>query len=221
MPVLAVIAGLLFGAAPSRADEGPLPGSWRLGLEIEQQSFETMSAGDSRPTSRAMPGARGSVDWLFVSNWALALSARFGGAWFDWTDPVYQTTGNIEDVSWDTRLGLDRTARLGAAGMARCGAGFEYGEARSWVHALGNSLDPTQDISPDGPHCYRAGGYARLGVMTPPWHRIALSAQVSESFYRAHAVDPALGTQFSWLGRSLSVSAGLTFEIAHGHSSRQ
>ena len=206
IPRLVFVLCVSVGAAPSHANGGPISGAWLLGLELQQRSFDTMSASDSRPVARADAGVRGSIDWLLAPRWALGLSAHFGGSWFDWSDPVSNTAGKVEDTAWDTRLGVDRVLSVGQRGMALIGVGVEYGEARSWVHTL-------------GPHCYATGGYARLASMTPVWRRMALCAQVSESFYSAHALDPPFGTKFDWLGRSLAVSVGLRFEIVRGRVS--
>ena len=216
--ILAFVITLSVGAAPSRGADRAGSGAWLLGLELQQRSFDTMSAGDARPTPRAYAGVRGSVDWLVTPRWALTLSAQFGGAWLDWSDPIYNTAGKIEDVAWDARLGVDRIILLGTRSMAFVGAGIEYGEARSWAHTLGASpaTPGGQDITDEGPHIFTTGGYARLLVMTPLWRRFAVCAQVSESFYGAHASDPTFGTKYNWIGRSLTLSAGLRFEIARG-----
>jgi hypothetical protein len=218
---LALVFWLSAGAAPSRADGSPTSGAWLLGLELQQRTFDTMSAGDARPLPRGDAGVRVSIDRLVMSRWAFGLSAHFGGTWLDWSDPLYNTAGKIEDAAWDARCGVDRVFSFGARGLGFVGAGIEYGEARSWVHTLGpppGSGVGGQDIADEGPRCYRTGGYARLAAMTPTWRRMALCAQVSESFYGAHASDPPFGTRYNWLGRSLAVSVGLRFEISRAAS---
>ena len=218
---LTLVFWLSAGAAPSRADGRPVSGAWLLGLELQQRTFDTMSAGDARPLPRGDAGVRVSIDRLVTPRWALDLSAHFGGTWLDWSDPLYNTAGKIEDAAWDARCGVDRVISVGAGGLGFVGAGIEYGEARSWVHTLGTTPGAPggQNIDDEGPRCYRTGGYARLAAMTPVWRRMALSAQVSESFYGAHASDPPFGTRFNWLGRSLAASVGLRFEIARGRVS--
>jgi hypothetical protein len=218
---LALVFCLLVGAAVSRAGERPVSGAWLLGLELQQRNFDTMSAGDARPLARGDAGVRGSIDRLLTPRWSLSLSAHFGGTWFDVSDPLQITAGKIEDAAWDARCGVDRVFSVGAGGMGFVGAGIEYGEARSWAHTLGTvPIAPgRQEIADEGPRSYRTGGYARLEAMTPLWRRMALCAQVSESFYGAHASDPPFGTQFNWLGRALAVSVGLRFEIARGRMS--
>ena len=181
-----------------------------------------MSAGDARPLARGDVGVRFSIDRLLTPRWALGLSAHVGGTWLDWSDPLYNTAGKIEDAAWDTRFGMDRVFAMSASGLVLVGAGIEYGEARSWVHTLGpppGTGGTGQNIADEGPRCYRTGGYARLAAMTPVWRRTALCAQVSESFYGAHASDPPFGTRFNWLGRSLAASVGLRFEVARGRVS--
>jgi len=216
---LALALCLSFGAAPRRAEGRPVSGVWLLGLELQQRNFDTMSAGDARPVARGDAGARVSIDRLLTPCWGLELSAHFGGTWLDWSDPLYNIAGKIEDAAWDTRLGMDRVFTVGARGMAFAGVGIEYGEARSWLHTLGpppGSGVGGQNIADEGPRCYRTGGYARLAAMTPVWRRMALCAQISQSYYGAHASDPPFGTQFNWFGRSLAVSVGLRYEIARG-----
>lgn len=210
---------LSVGAAPSRAGERPASGAWLIGVELQQRNFDTMSAGDARPVARGDAGARLSIDRLLTARWALGLSAHYGGTWLDWSDPLYNTAGKIEDISWGTRFGADRVFTVGARGTAFAGAGVEYGEARSWLHTLGAFGPGSQNIADEGPRSYMTGGYARFAAMTPVWRRAALCAQVSESFYGAHASDPPFGTRFDWLGRSLAVSVGLRFEIARGRVS--
>jgi hypothetical protein len=185
--------------------------AWLLGLEVQQRTFDTMSAGDSRPVPRGESGLRLSLDGLVDPKWGVALSAHFGGAWFDWSDPVYNITGRIEDAAWGARLGADRIFTIGA-GRGFVGLGVEYGEARSWLETLGVQ----QDISDEGPTCFMTGGYVRLGAMTRLWRRMAFCAEASQSFYRAHASDPSFGTQYAWLGRSLALSAGVRVAITRG-----
>ena len=216
---LALALSLGVGASPGRAGERPGAGAWLVGLDLQQSSLETMSAGDTRPVARADAGVRASIEWLFEPSWSLGLSGHFGGSWFDWSDPFFNTAGKIEDVAWDTRLGLDRVLPLGERGMAFVGAGIEYGEAHSWTHTLGAAAQGGQDIADEGPRCYRTGGYARLAAISPTWRRMALCAEVSDSIYGAHASDPPFGTRFHWLGHSLAVSAGLRFQIARGRAS--
>jgi hypothetical protein len=203
-------------AARSRADDPPGAGAWLLGLELQQRQFDTMSAGDSRPLTRADAGARLSIDQLLTPAWALGLSAHFGGMWLDWSEPVFNVAGKIEDVAWGVSLGVDRVFAVGTGGKAFAGVGVEYGETRSWLADLGAQLPYSQDFSDEGPHSYMTGGYARLAMMTPVWRRTALCAQVSESFYGAHATDPPFATRYNWLGRSLAVSVGLRFVVARG-----
>jgi hypothetical protein len=209
-------------AAPSHAEGRPGSGTWLLGLELQQRTFDTMSAGDTRPLVRGDAGVRVSIDHLLTPRWALGLSGHFGGTWLDWSDPLYNTAGNIEDAAWDVRLGVDRVFPLGMGGMVFAGVGIEYGEARSWIHTLGpppGSGAGGQNIDDEGPHCYRTGGYVRASAMTPAWRRMALCAQVWESFYGAHASDPPFATRYNWFGRSVAASVGLRFEIARGRTS--
>jgi hypothetical protein len=217
---LVLVLSLSVGAAWSRADERPASGAWLIGLEAQERNFDTMSAGDARPVARGDAGARASIEWLLTAHWALGLSAHFGGTWLDWSDPLYNTAGKIEDISWDTRFGMDRVFTVGGRGMAFVGGGIEYGEARSWLHSLGAQQPGGQNIADEGPRSSMTGGYARLGVMTPVCWRTALCAQISQSYYGAHATDPPFGTRFNWLGRSLAVSVGLRFELARGRSGR-
>lgn len=204
------------GAAPSSADGRFGASAWLVGLDLQQRTFDTMSAGDARPTSRAEVGGRVSVSRLITSGWALGLSGHYGGAWLDWSDPLYNTAGKVDDVSWDMRIGLDRVLDLGARSTAFVGAGVEYGEAHSWLHTLATSpvtTNTSQNISAAGPSCYMTGGFARLeGVMPLVW-RTALSVQVAESFYGAHATQAPFGTRYNWVGRSLSVSVGIRIRI--------
>lgn len=216
---LALALGLSLGAVPGRAGERAGPGAWLFGLALQQSSLVTMSADDTRPATRAYTGVRASMDWLFGPAWALGLSAQFGGSWFDWSDPLVNTAGKMEEVAWDARFGLDRVLRLGAGGMAQVGVGIEYGENHSWTHTLGDAPYSGHDIEDRGPRCYRIGGYARLAAMTPTWRRMALCAEVSESIYGAHASDPPFGTQLNWIGHSLGLSVGLRFQLARGYAS--
>jgi hypothetical protein len=209
---------LVSGATPSRADRLG-QGAWFGGVQVQQRTFDTMSIGDSRPTARGDAGVRGSIERLLTPRLVLGVSAYFGGSWFDWSDPAFNTAGKIEDVAWDIRLGLDRTLSLGEHGVALVGAGVEYGEAHSWTHTLGATSLGGQDIADEGPRCFRTGGYARLAAITPMWRRLALCAEVSDSVYGAHASDPTFGTRSNWLGHSLAVSVGLRFQIAQGRAS--
>jgi len=206
-------------ATSSSADGRLGSGAWLLGLELQEREFDTMSAGDSRPIPRGESGVRLSVDRLLSTAWAFGLSGHFGGAWLDWSDPVYNTSGKIEDTGWSTRVGVDRVFALGEGGTGFAGIGIEYGEAHSWLHTLG--VDPAtglggQNISDEGPRCYMTGGYARFLAVTPAWRGVAGCAQVSASIYGAHASDPPFGLRYDWLGRSLAVSAGLRFVVARG-----
>ena len=212
--VLALSICLACAATPARSDERPGSGAWLIGLETQQRTFDTMSAGDARPVSRGDVGVRLSIDRLLTPHWALGLSGHFGGTWFDWSDEIYNIAGRVQDIGWDARLGVDRVMGLGPRALAFVGAGVEYGEARSWVNTLGVQ----QNIADEGPRTYMTGGYLRAGVVSPVWRRTALCAQISESFYGASASDPPFGTQFNWLGRSLAVSVGLRFVIAHGRA---
>lgn len=211
---MVVLFLLLPVASSARASDHPA--TWLLGLEAQQRTFDTMSAGDSRPVSRGESGIRLSIDGLVDPRWALALSASFGGAWFDWSDPVYNSTGRIEDAAWGARLGVDRVFPVGA-GSGFVGLGADYGEARSRVKTLvqrplpGTPLEIAEERA-----SYMTGGYMRLGGMTPLWRRVAFSAQVSQSFFRAHATDPRFGTRYAWLGRSLALSAGFRVALTRG-----
>jgi hypothetical protein len=210
---------LFAGVTPGRASDRTGQGAWFGGIGVQQRVFDSMSIGDSRPTARADAGVRGSIERLLTPRLVLGVSAYFGGSWFDWSDPSFNTAGNIEDVSWDVRLGLDRALPLGERGVALVGVGVEYGEAHSWTHTLGASSVGGQDISDEGPRCYRTGGFARLAAVSPMWRGMALCAEVSDSVYGAHASDPTFGTQFNWLGHSLAVSAGVRFQIWQGRAS--
>ena len=223
-PVLTLVLVLCLsaGAIPGRADGQPRSGALLLGLELQQRNFDTMSADDTRPIARGDAGVRVSIDRLLTARWALGVSAHFGGTWLDWSDPLYNTAGKIEDAAWTARCGVDRVFVVGERGVAFMGAGIEYGEARSWSHTLSPAPGTGyggQNIDDEGPRCYTTGGYARFAAMTPLWRRTALCAQIAQSYYGAHASDPPFGTRFNWLGRSLTVSVGLRFEIARGRVS--
>ncbi len=219
-----VVLGLTGFVSASPAAERPGGGAWMLGAEIQQRTFDTMSAGDARPGARGDVGVRFSLDHLVTPHWTVGISGHFGGTWLHWTQRTYNISGTLEDVSWDTRLGVDRLFPLGVSGAAFAGAGVEYGEARSWVRDDGSWVlrpGPQEVINGRGPRNFMTGGFARLGALAPLGRRVTLCAQVSESFYDAHALMPPLRTDYRWLGRSMSASLGLRFTMVRGrHASR-
>lgn len=223
-PAVALVAAVGLGAPAGSVWGSPVgrpgAGAWLLGVEVQQRSFDTMSAGDWRPVARADAGVRVSVDRLLTRRWAVGLSGHYGGTWLDWSDPLSLTAGKIEDAAWDVRLGVDRVVPFGERSTATIGVGVEYGEAHSWVRTLGphSGVPGGLPINQRGPRCFATGGYARLGATVPLWSRVGLGAQVSQSFYGAHASDPPFGTRYNWLGRSFAASVGLRFVLARGRA---
>jgi len=129
------------------------------------------------------------------------MSGSYGGAWFDFVGPGI--AGDIEDVSWRVRGGIDRVYRAGETFTVFVGPGMEYGEARSWLH--------TSSSRDAGPRVFMTGGSVRLGLGVAVWKSLIVVAGLDQSVYWAHAVDSPTGSTYRWMGRSLATGIGLGY----------
>jgi len=139
-----------------------------------------------------------------VAGWTTGLAGRFSGAWYDFSDPA--VAGNIKEVSWTIRLGLDRTIVSAGRLSLSVGLGAEYGEARSWLHNLSGTFE--------GPRAFEAGGSARLIAAMPVSSKTQFVLQLAQSAYRAHARDASKLSDYNWLGQSLSLALGMRLRLA-------
>jgi hypothetical protein len=192
-------------SAPQPTGEG----AFVVSAALAQGVSDRLSVGDIRPQSRGEWGGRLGLDYQFSERWVVTVASQVGGSWFDFNG--FAVSGKIVDASWSGRVGVDRLVPAGGGATLWVGLGLEYGEARSWLDNL--------TISQEGPHNYAVGGSARFGVSSPALGRVQLYGELLPSFYRGHARDGTSGTEYNWLGRSLTGAIGVRFVLARGHSS--
>lgn len=170
-----------------------------------------MSVGDIRPQPHGDWAGRISLDYQFSERWAATLAGQAGGSWLDFNG--FAVSGRIVDASWTARAGVDRLIPAGGGSLLFVGIGLEYGEARSWLDNL--------TISQEGPHNYMVGGSARVGISSPLVGWVQFYGELLQSFYRGHARDGSSGSEYNWLGRSLTGAAGVKLTLVRGHSRRR
>ena len=177
-----------------------------------------LGIGDIRAGPQGEAGGRLEMAYLPIAHWQVSISGHFGGSWFDFGGgPFGGEVGKIENVAWSVRGGVDHLMSLGGRHSLFLGAGFEYGEGRSWLHALTPSRMP---ISDQGPHAFLVGGSLRMGWALRLAGRQYLCAQILEGLYRAHARDTPLWQEYNWLGRSMAVTLGYRYAVLAGRSER-
>jgi hypothetical protein len=171
-----------------------------------QRSFGNLSVSDIRPGERGEMGGFVDVTCGLGSKWAATLSGNYGGAWFDFVGPG--VAGDIEDVSWRVRGGVDRKYRASETITVFMGPGIEYGEARSWLH--------TSTSRDAGPRVFGTGASFRLGLSVELWRSLKIVAGLDQSVHWAHAVDSPTGSTYRWMGRSLATGIGLGYVMGSG-----
>lgn len=191
---VAILCTALFLAAPAAAQSAV-----GVGIAAGTRTFDGLSVGEIRPHSHGEVTFEVELDWISASRWGASLSGRFGGSWFDYNGPG--VSGNIEDASWSVRLFVDRHLDVSASRSLRVGAGYEYGEARSWMHNF--------QFRDEGPHAYTSGGAVRFGVAQSVAKRLQLYGDIECSAFRAHAADTSPSNEYSWLGRAFKATLGV------------
>jgi hypothetical protein len=187
-------------------------GALALGVETGARTFDALSASDVRPQPRGEAIAGFEAGYALSKRWGVAVSGRFGGAWFDFSNGG-GASGKIEDDSWSVRAFFDRHVRMAEGRGLRFGLGYQYGEARSWV----KNFVPVGVLSRyEGPHAFMSGGAFRSGVAQSLGSRCELSAELEESVYNAHATDPRIGNKYDWLGRAFSATVGIRVVLIRG-----
>lgn len=161
-----------------------------------------LSVTDIRPGPRGESIAGVELS-LATEHLAGTIETQLGAGWFDFRQ-LFGPSGNIKDQSWAVRPSIDYLMRLGDTTKGFVGLGMEYGEWRSWTD--------TRLYSARGPHAFFTGGVLRLGVL----HRCGrfdFHGELSESIFRAHATDGSTVASYHWLGRSISVTAGVRYVV--------
>ena len=209
VPRLLVALALVFVPTGTRAAVRPGAHAFLFGVAAQQRSFDGLSVSDTRPHSYGEFGGRVDISYLVTNYWAAAISWHAGGSWLDFNG--FGVSGRIVDASWSLRAGVDRIFLLGERQSVQVGAGFDYGEVRSWLD--------TFVASAEGPHAYATGGSVRLGLTHQLGSRLQIVGDLTQSAYRAHAKEPStLRTSYNWLGRSLAGSLGMRWAVLRGRT---
>jgi len=139
------------------------------------------------------------LDYVIAGRWGAGVSGRLGGSWFDYNGPG--VSGKIEDESWSLRFFVDRHLSLSTTRSLRLGAGYEYGEARSWVHNF--------QFRDEGPHAFVTACAVRFGVAQSIASALQFYGDMEQSAFRAHARDVSPSTKYNWLGRAFKATVGV------------
>src|SRR5262245_26493009 len=113
-PTWTVVASLasLAGAQTSSAGSSTVaPGSVAVAASIGQTPADVLSEGDIRANARAFLFAGLDAQYVMVPKLAATLSGRIGGSFFDFNGSG--TSGNVEEVLWSTRIGIDWIHEIG------------------------------------------------------------------------------------------------------------
>src|SRR5262245_884950 len=155
------------------------------------------------------------AQYVVVPQLAATLSGRIGGSFFDFNGTG--TSGNVEEVLWSTRIGIDWIHEIGPKSVAYAGLGFEYGEEESWLSNLapgpGGFL---QETTVDGPQNILTGGSLRVGVERWVATRLAVAIDLDAGAYRGRTDVVSQVARYHWLGRSVGVSLGLNYTVHRG-----
>ena len=174
-------------------------GAVRLGIAAGIRTFDGLSFGEIRPQSHGEMTAEMEVDYIRRNEWGAAVSGRFGGSWFDYNG--LGVSGNIEDASWSIRSFVDRRMYVSTTRSLRLGAGYEYGEARSWIHNF--------QFRDEGPHAFVSGGVVRFGLEESLTKWVQLYGDIEMSAFRALATDALPRNEYRWLGRAFKAALGV------------
>jgi hypothetical protein len=196
---LEVLWAAILSVALSLAAPAAGRGAVRLGVAAGTRTFDGLSVAEIRPRPQGELTCEGELDYVGAAHWGVAVSGRFGGAWFDYGGPG--VSGKIEENSWSVRFLVDRHMSPSRTRSFRLGAGYEYGEARSWVH--------NYNFSDEGPHAFLSGVIVRLGLAQSLANRLQLYGDIEQSAYRAHAKDVSPANEYNWLGRAFKATVGI------------
>jgi hypothetical protein len=181
-----------------------------LGLSLGQESVDILSESDSRPNPRPFLFTRVGLDYHLGPHWAVVTAGKFGGSFFDFKGPG--VSGNVEETIWSARVGFDWIHHDRGGCSAYAGAGYEYGEARSW---LKNLL-----VSEDGPRNILSGGFVTGGAEARVTQMLSVFGELEAFAFHGRAELSTLVTRYNWLGRSIGVSVGLRYSVSgRGESS--
>lgn len=142
---------------------------------------------------------------LAFEHWALGLEGWFGASWFEEKQENFPDSETQKDQSWAVRPAVDRLFPIGSATRWWIGAGFEYGEWRSWWDVSGQGLQ--------GPRTYFTGGVLRTGLEQRVGP-VDLRASISESVFGAHASYEPTASELQWSGRSTTLALGVRYVLS-------
>jgi hypothetical protein len=205
---LALVALLAPGASTCLASGDDVA----FAIGFRAHSSDALLAGDNLPRPLSAIGGGVEFQVRIRPEWYLTASGRLAGSWFEYRNSL-DLNGNFRTLEPSLRVGADRVLQTaGVTPVLMIGAGFEYGEVRSWLH---NNVY-NQPVDQSGPQNWRHGVYLRGVYCLPrdwPWVPFV---ELSESAFMAHARSGELHEKFDWNGRGQEAAIGLRFRIPPG-----
>jgi len=174
-----------------------------VAASLGQKSVDILSEGDIRPSARPFIFTGLELQYLPWDRWGASVSGQLGGSFFDFNG--LGTSGNVEEVTWSARIGVDWVDRLTRRRALYVGLGYEYCEAKSWLKNL--------QVAEDGPRNVLHGGSIRAGATLPAASRLFVLVELQASAYHGHADVASLQTHYNWLGRSMGIAVGVRYRL--------
>lgn len=193
------VSCLAISAFPATTSANGFMREVRVSVATALRHHEALSIADIRPQTRGELGGDVAISLPLTEAWWWAASGYFGGGRFDFARPG--AAGTITDFSWLVRGGLDWRPERGAQSAFYCGAGYEYGESRSWLHA--------SSANESGPHAYSSAAYLRMGAERHISGALSGYSELTLSAGLSHAQATASDDQYHWLAQSLEASLGV------------